>query len=333
MMYATSEGTARYAGRYPEYQRAGFYRTLFNLQVSSVGIGTYLGAASDAADRAYTDALVLAGESSVNFFDAAINYRDQRSERCLGSALKHLQRDEVVVCTKAGFLTPGAIPKSLRPDDVAGGMHCMSPDFLSDQIDRSLANMELDTVDVFYLHNPETQLGFRTREEFEVRIRRAFAGMEQLVGQNKIRWYGTATWEGFRKPDALNLRRLVEIAVQEGGPDHHFRFIQLPLNLAMVEVFTNPPENVLEAADALGIGVVASGTLMQGKVLTHLPDRLPELLPGLATGAQRAIQFTRSTPGIDVALVGMGRLEHVRENLGVARVPPATREQYLQMFP
>jgi predicted aldo/keto reductase-like oxidoreductase len=88
----------------------------------------------------------------------------------------------------------------------------------------------------------------------------------------------------------------------------------------------------LAAAERLGIAVVASGTLMQGQMLSHMPDAVAELLPGLATDAQRAIQFTRSTPGISVALVGMSQREHVVENLGVARVEPATREQYTRLY-
>ena len=76
-----------------------------------------------------------------------------------------------------------------------------------------------------------------------------------------------------------------------------------------------------EAAARLGIAVVASATLLQGQV-TGIAGRASERLPGLASDAQRAIQFTRSTPGISVALAGMGRREHVVENLGVARVPP-----------
>jgi aryl-alcohol dehydrogenase-like predicted oxidoreductase len=63
-----------------------------------------------------------------------------------------------------------------------------------------------------------------------------------------------------------------------------------------------------------------------------MPDAVPELLPGLSSDAQRAIQFTRSTPGITVALAGMSNREHVRDNLGVAAVPPATREQYLRFY-
>jgi aryl-alcohol dehydrogenase-like predicted oxidoreductase len=46
----------------------------------------------------------------------------------------------------------------------------------------------------------------------------------------------------------------------------------------------------------------------------------------------RAIQFTRSTPGLASALVGMGRHEHVLENLGVARVAPVTHERYPRLY-
>ena len=133
------------------------------LEVASLGIGTYLGGLDDGADAAYIDALVAAGESGINLFDCAINYRQQRSERCIGAALQHLQRDEIVVCTKAGFLTPGAVPASAQAG-ACGGRHALvDPDFLTDQIERSLANLGVDTIDVFYLHNPETQLGFLTR--------------------------------------------------------------------------------------------------------------------------------------------------------------------------
>src|SRR5580704_5750294 len=204
-MQASAEGTERYIKRYPEFRDAGFYRTVFDLQVSSLGIGTYLGAVDDNADRAYTDALIAAGESGINFFDTAINYRHQCSERTIGAALRHLHRDEIVICTKAGFLTPGAVPASLRPEDVISNMHSMAPQFLADQVERSRANLGVDTIDVFYLHNPETQLGARTPAEFETAIRCAFAELERLVERGKIRWYGAATWNGFRMKGALSL--------------------------------------------------------------------------------------------------------------------------------
>jgi aryl-alcohol dehydrogenase-like predicted oxidoreductase len=315
-MYATAEGTARYEGRFPTYRENAFFRSIQNLSVSSLGIGTYLGEADDETDRAYTDALIVAGENGINLFDTAINYRDQRSERCVGAALQRLQRDEIVVCTKAGFLTPGAVPASLKQQDVVGGIHSMAPDFLADQVDRSRANMGVDTIDLFYLHNPETQLGFVDMDTLEQRLRLAFYRCEQMVLQEKIRWYGVATWEGLRKKGALDLARLVRIAREAGGADHNFRFAQLPFNLSMVEAFIDKPESVLERAARLGVAVIASGTLMQGSL----------------TPAERAVQFTRSTPGISAALVGMSRREHVLENLGVARIPPIPLDEYLRLY-
>src|SRR5437762_3520990 len=160
---ATTSGTARYTSRFSTNQ---FYREAVGLNVSSLGLGTYLGGLDERVDDAYASAVATAVCGGINFLDSAINYRHQRSERSIGAALASLfasgefKRDEIVVCTKAGFLTPGAVnAATLRDGDVVGGMHSMAPDFLDDQIDRSRANLGLDTLDVFYLHNPETQLG------------------------------------------------------------------------------------------------------------------------------------------------------------------------------
>jgi aryl-alcohol dehydrogenase-like predicted oxidoreductase len=337
--FATAEGTARLAARLPAFRDCGFYRKVESLDVSSLGLGTYLGDADDRTDASYRDAAILAVRGGINFLDTAINYRHQRSERSIGAALSELfrsgqaSRDEVLVATKAGFLTPGAVPTFLKDGDVVGNMHSIQPDFLADQIERSRGNLELGTIDIFYLHNPETQLGFISREEFDNRIRLAFLKLEQMVADGKIRHYGTATWDGYRKPagarDALNLARLLEIAAEAGGRSHHFRFIQLPFNLAMPDAFNN---GVLELAAKSGITVVASATLLQARLSRDLPQALAEKLPGLSTDAQRAIQFTRSTPGIAAALVGMSHTAHVAENLAVAGVRPLATEAYHDLY-
>jgi aryl-alcohol dehydrogenase-like predicted oxidoreductase len=337
--YGAPEGTTRFAGRFGTARYNAFYRRFQGVDISSLGLGTYLGNPDDATDAGYRDAVIAAVRGGINFLDAAINYRHQRSERSIGEALAKLcsdgdaRRDELIIATKAGFLTPGAVPAFLKSEDVVGGMHCMRPDFLSDQIGRSRVNLGLETIDIFYLHNPETQLGFISREEFERRIRLAFAKLEQLVADGAIRYYGTATWDGYRRPagakDALDLARLSEIATEEGGTRHHFRFVQLPFNLAMAEASTN---GVLDRAAELGITAVASASLYQGRLSRDLPDALAEKFPGLTSDAQRAIQFTRSTPGIAVALAGMSRAAHVAENLGVAAVRPLTPSQYLDLF-
>ncbi len=347
--YATQLGTANYATRLPAHGASGFYRLAQYLTVSSLGLGTYLGARDEAADRGYVDAVQAALRGGINFLDTSLNYRHQNSELNIGAAIARmieageLRRDEFVVCTKAGYLVPGAVPPSLGRDDVAGGMHSLAPSFLADQLDRSRVNLGLETIDVFYLHNPETQLEYAAPEEFYDRMARAFEGLESLVAAGAIRWYGAATWNGFRtRPGdrmGLSLARLAELAAKAGGKDHHFRFIQLPLNLGMAEAFTIKREEVngeakstLEAAEALGLTVVASASLLQSRLTRDLPAEVRKRLPGPLTDAQCALQFARSTPGIAVALAGMGRTAHVAENLGIASFPPATAAQYLSLF-
>src|SRR5258708_533472 len=206
--HATAEGTARYRDRFPRLRDAGHFRSPENvpgvrdLWLSSIGLGTYLGEPDDAADRHYTEAITTALRSGINVLDTAINYRHQRSERNIGEALKQqiesraLKRDEVLVCTKAGYLSfDGSLPSDPRayftreyvesgildPAQLAGGMHCMAPAYLENQIERSRRNLGLETVDLFYLHNPETQLAGVSRDIFRKRLHDAFAMLERQV--------------------------------------------------------------------------------------------------------------------------------------------------------
>lgn len=361
---ATAAGTKRYAERFAERAAAGHFRDLDELAVSTVGIGTYLGPEDGATDVAYQDALVRAVELGINVIDTAVNYRHQRSERAIRTALATAfargvaRRDEIVVATKGGYVPfDGAVPRDPRawftatyldtaivgPGDIVGGIHCMAPRYLADQIERSRANLGLETLDVYYVHNPESQLGEVDRAEFTKRIRAAFETLEQAVREGQIRRYGAATWNGLREdpggPGYLSLQELVGAAREAGGPDHHFEVIQLPYNLAMPEAFVRANQTVdgalvtlAEAARRLGIYVMASASVLQGQLARNLPPMVGSLLPGLTTDAQRALQFVRSTPGIGTALVGMKSAPHVEENAGVAAVPPQPWDQFQRLF-
>jgi aryl-alcohol dehydrogenase-like predicted oxidoreductase len=77
---------------------------------------------------------------------------------------------------------------------------------------------------------------------------------------------------------------------------------------------------ILEAARLAGLKVQTSASLMQAKILRKIqPEAITAF--GCRTAAQVALQFTRSCPGVTVALVGMGRVEHVHENLPVLGWP------------
>jgi len=88
----------------------------------------------------------------------------------------------------------------------------------------------------------------------------------------------------------------------------------------------------LRAAVGFGIAVCASASLMQGRLARGLPSIMAQAFEGLTTDAQRALQFVRSAPGINVALVGMKSAEHVREMLQALRHPPASIEAFSKLF-
>jgi aryl-alcohol dehydrogenase-like predicted oxidoreductase len=359
---ATQQGTTRYAEKLRGVAAEGHFRQAEKLTISSLGIGTYLGPPNDATDSGYTAAIVAAAESGINLIDTAINYRLQRSERSVGTALKVLARkgigrDEMVVCTKGGYLTPdGSMPQDpnryffeeylqkgiFTAKDIVAGSHCMTPRFLENQLRRSLKNLQMDCIDVYYLHNPETQLSEVPPAEFLKRVQEAFAFLESAVSRGQIQFYGMATWNGFRQErtahEAMQLGEIAAVAKQIAGEKHHFRFVQLPFNLAMTEALTlggqavpSGLKTVMEAADELGIQLIASAALLQGQVAQNLPAFVADAL-GLENDAERALQFARSAPGITAALVGMSRTAHVEANVRLVQIPPAGLDQFSKLF-
>lgn len=367
--HATSAGTARYRDRFPNVRDAGHFRQAVHvpgvsqLWLSSIGLGTYLGEPSSAADQAYTAAIEAGLKSGINVLDTAINYRHQRSERNIGAALARLiesaelHRDEVLVCTKAGYLSfdgdPPPDPRAyfhreyvetgvLDPNELAGGMHCMSAAYLENQIERSRRNLGLETIDLFYIHNPESQLADVSREFFRQRLKDAFAALEKMVKAGKIQSYGVATWSAFRVADSsrdyMDFFELAKIAHEVAGENHRFRFIQLPFSLAMPEAYGlinqrtgKEKMSLLSAAERLGIAVMGSATLYQARLTQGLPDFVGSIL-GMTTDADNAIQFARSAPGLTTALIGMGRKEHVAVNLKPALTNPTPPHEWKKLF-
>ena len=361
---ATPAGTEKFRRRFEKRLAAGHFRKAQELWFSSVGIGSYLGEPDETTDLLYKEALQEAVRAGVNVIDSAINYRCQRSERSFGAALRELiqageiMREELIVCTKGGFLPfDGTYPAHsgeyfrktfletglVEPADVAQGCHAMSPKYLENQLERSLENFGLETLDLYYVHNPETQLVDVDRKEFAGRLQAAFELLEKKVAEGKIRLYGTATWSGYRtspeNPEYLSLEEIAVLAREVGGPRHHFRAVQLPVNLAMPEAWVVPNQGYgaqtvpfLELARKLGVLVIASASLLQGKLAGPFPPEFEKLFPNLKKSSQRSLQFVRSCPGVVTALVGMKNRSHIAENLETAKVEPLGEQQLVQLF-
>jgi len=356
--FATSDGTKKFS------QNSGVNQANFkefeNLTLSNVGIGTYLGDADARTDELVTNAVKQSILSGINVVDTAINYRSQKAERSVGKAISELikegkiSRDQIFLSTKNGYVTNDADVQLgfweyvkeeysqkgiIKEGDVTSGYHCMTPTYLSDQLDRSLKNLGLECVDLMYLHNAvEGQIKDVSKEQFLDNLKKVFELYEQKRDEGKIKFYGMATWECFRvsndNPQYLSLEDTVNMAKKIGGENHGFRFIQLPFNmnfdqalLGKTQLLGTENVSVLEAAVTLGIGVFTSVPFMQGRLLT--PGVMPEfneLKPSL-----RALQFIRSSPGVLSPLVGQKSSEHVTENLEIMKIPPMSEAEFLAL--
>ena len=175
-MFATEEGTNLYkeqaiSGKniHPQH-----FREVFNLHLSSIGLGTYLGQPTEEDDIKVRNAVKTCIKSgAINVIDTAINYRNQRAEREIGNALQELiseeaiTREQIFISTKNGYIAPseekyyGKLNEYIfeelihryvcRKEDIVGGIHSMSPSFLEFQLEQSLKNLRVSTIDLLYL--------------------------------------------------------------------------------------------------------------------------------------------------------------------------------------
>ena len=353
--YATPEGTKKFAERQNQDSHEN-YKNVHNLTLSNVGIGTYLGNPDTETDYIVQDAIKKSILGGINVIDSAINYRAQKAERSVGNTISQLidnddiSREEIFVSTKNGYVTnDGDIKEDLmqyvmreygktgivKEGDISPGYHCMTLPYLNDQLERSLKNLGMNCVDLMYLHNSVEGQTHLPREQFLKNLKDVFEFYEKKRKEGKIRFYGMATWECFRttpeNPLFLQLAEVMDLAVQAGGKEHGFRFIQLPFNLMLDQAYMTKNHNVggktvsvLEAAQEFNLGVFTSVPIMQGKLLAT--NAIPEF--GNFSASVRLLQFVRSTPGITAPLIGHTLESHVKENMNVMKIPPLSELEF-----
>ncbi|MCC6610714.1 MAG: aldo/keto reductase [Burkholderiales bacterium] len=289
--YATRHGTEVYAKTLGKDCAPGHYSDFLNLHLalSSLGIGTFPGAATDAVDEGYAQVVEAAALAGINVFDTAAHYRYGRSARALGEGLKRafargVAREQIFAVAKGGFLAfPDGVPanpeawidaniaaRGLGARAELTGRHLISPAYLAAQIDEMRTALGLETLDAFLLDQPEVHIPAIGKERTHRKIAAVFEVFEEAVRAGKIRAYGISTFDGLRvETDAplfqsiTSLLGLAERAAQAVGQavgqaagetraaKHAFRVIQLPFNQAMTEGFTR-------FSQATGQGNVAS---------------------------------------------------------------------------
>ena len=142
-------------------------------KVSEIGFGAWAigGSWGEVEETDAAAALEAALDAGVTFIDTADVYGDGRSERIVAKVLKGRGRPDVFVATKAG--------RRLPAQAVAGYTY----ENLSGWIDRSLKNLEVETLDLVQLHCPPTDLYYHPE---------AFDALDRLKREGKIRDYGVS---------------------------------------------------------------------------------------------------------------------------------------------
>jgi len=368
--HATRGATEGYAESFGAQCAPGHYSDFLNLhlKLSSLGIGTFPGAADDATDGAVASIVERALLAGINVIDTAVHYRYGRALVAVRAGLERalaagVAREQMFVAVKGGFLLfPEGPPSSLEQwfdahiasrglgtrADLAGAQLLAAP-YIAWQLEFARAALGLSTLDAFLIDQPEGHIAAVGKEKANRKLARAFAVLEQAVKDGRIRCYGVSTFDGMRVEtdhalfeSIASLQGLAEGAARTAWRDerarHHFRIVQLPFNPAMTEGFTRFSQatgqgnvgSTIQAAHQLRAYVMASHTLGKGRFA--IDDPLAATMPGLANAAQRALQFARSTPGIGSALAGLSSPAHLEDLLAVARTPPLARQEYLGFY-
>jgi aryl-alcohol dehydrogenase-like predicted oxidoreductase len=287
-MRALPETTEAYHRKHSGLHTSLLGRT--GLVVSGAGFGGYRVSVGVEGHR---QALRSALTSGINLIDTSANYADGGSEELIGETLVELIREgsiarsEVVVVTKGGYIQGSNYTMARERSEAGSGFqdvveyaaglwHSISPEFLHDQITRSLNRLGLRTIDVYLLHNPEYYLGWaakhqvpveEARQEYYRRIRAAFQHLETEVEEGRIAWYGTSSNsfpEERAASDFTSLEEVVKIA-ETIALTHHFAVIQFPANLVekgfVTERNQSEERTLIELAREKNLGVLINRPL------------------------------------------------------------------------
>lgn len=281
------------------------------LKVSVAGLGTggfsRLGLKSGLSEEQSAGLIREAYDLGVNFIDTAPSYG---TEGVVGKALKSLPRDKIVVATKAHIHRNG---------------EWASPARVVASLDKSLALLGIDTVDVFNLHGVQP-------EEYDYALNTIAPVLLEQKAKGKIRHIGLTENP---IPDHTNatLKRALHDPVWEvvmvgfsmlhqGARENVFPLTQAKgigtlLMFAVRSIFADPPRIARELRALAERGLV-------DKSLGETDDPLGFLIHegGAANITEAAYRYVRHEPGVDVVLFGTGSAAHLRENIAAINKPP-----------
>jgi aryl-alcohol dehydrogenase-like predicted oxidoreductase len=335
--YATLSGTGKFVSQLDiSYRKSPMFYT------SPIALGTHLGDMNEKDSKLYREGIEYGLMNGLNFIDTAINYRGMRSERDVGYVVKSLidkgiiNRDEIIISTKGGII-PGDIEANLVPKEylqkilLGGGIikksdlnivdnhrHVLTPNYYKFAIETSKKHLNLNTIDIYYIHNPEISMMTLGPEHFYKQLRKLFSFMEEQVQIGNIKYYGLATWLGLindtNQEGYISLEEVLNTAKSVAGEEHHFKFIQFPLNKHLNKGIEKQNQKVngkwlslVDAAEELRIISTTSAPFNLGKSIDK------------ANNPQAILLEVIQNKGIFSTMIGMKQIEHIKENIQIVQ--------------
>jgi aryl-alcohol dehydrogenase-like predicted oxidoreductase len=295
-------------------------------KVSAVSFGAWaIGSAWGNVDAAESlRALHEAVDLGVNFFDTADVYGDGHSERLLAQ-LKRERREEIIVATKAG--------RRLDPH-VADGYNATN---LVAFVDRSLQNLEVETIDLLQLHCPPTAVFYRPE---------VFAALDDLVRQGKLRHYGVSVerveeaLKAIEYPNVQSVQIIFNLFRQRPADlffDQAMKrkvgiLARLPLSSGLLagkmnaaSAFpTDDHRNFNRHGESFDKGETFSGVDFETGLAAV--EEIRALLPEGVTMAQFALRWILMFEAVTCAIPGAKRPSQVQENVAAADLPEIPAE-------
>jgi aryl-alcohol dehydrogenase-like predicted oxidoreductase len=307
-------------------------------EISKLGFGLYHGEETDIVDSLLLEIMEFAISKGINVFDCAPSYRNLRSEKLLGELIRKYPDRDFFISTKGGFV----------PFDFSQG-HDSENNFIQDLFDKQLVKPELfdqnyfqtfdviyldhilkntlynlsrNYVDVYYLHNPEYFLARVGRPVFLKVIREVFHWLKECIAYGQVKSFGISSWNGFfndTPESTIQLNELIDLSMEAGIRDY-FQFVQIPFNFSQSKAlflknqfYSNQIYSLIRLAKELGISVISSAPLGQGKLLEYrFPQKIKRIFGGM-TNPQISLSFVLSAPGISSTLYGTTSMAHFKE--------------------
>ena len=295
--------------------------------VSEIGFGAWAigGSWGDVTEADAKGAVHAALDAGMTFIDTADVYGDGRSERIIGDVLKERGGTRPMVATKAGRRLPKLVVEGFTQENLEGW------------IDRSLANLGVDTLDLVQLHCPPTEVYYRP-DIFEI--------MEGLVAKGKIRHYGVSVEKVEEGLKAIEYANVVSVQIiynlfRQRPADLFFReskakniavIVRVPLSSGMLTgkmtaktAFAADDHRLFNRhGEAFDMGETFSGVPYE--VGLEAVERLRPLVPGDSTMAQFALRWILMQDAVTVIIPGAKNKAQAEDNAAASRLAPLPAE-------